>query len=145
MAVNPEFDRWCVGDRVSVNGQYCTIRFKGEVPPTAGDWLGVEWDDLTRGKHDGQHNGVRYFCVRNGAEKGGSFVRTKKVDQSISLEDAVRDRYSSQLQSGDEKTTFVDSKAQAIDVVLVVRIDPLSQPMKTVTCNVSIHDVGGDC
>eukprot|EP00041_Stephanoeca_diplocostata_P017205 m.343064 g.343064 ORF g.343064 m.343064 type:complete len:537 (-) comp20625_c0_seq2:101-1711(-) len=119
MAMDPEHAQWCVGDRTSINGQYCTVRFKGVVPPTTGEWLGVEWDDPTRGKHDGQHEGVRYFHVRNGAEKGGSFVRLKKVDKCMSLEDAVRDRYSTQLQEGDEKTTFVDSKAQSIDVVLV--------------------------
>jgi hypothetical protein len=30
-----------------------------------GIWLGVEWDDASRGKHDGAHSdGVRYFTAR---------------------------------------------------------------------------------
>ncbi len=27
----------------------------------SGTWLGVEWDDASRGKHDGSKDGVRYF------------------------------------------------------------------------------------
>jgi hypothetical protein len=37
------------------------VRYIGEVAGTTGSWLGVEWDDPSRGKHDGQHKGVRYF------------------------------------------------------------------------------------
>lgn len=43
-----------------------TVLYMGPVPPTSGDWLGVEWDDPSRGKHDGMHKetGVRYFTCR---------------------------------------------------------------------------------
>jgi len=27
----------------------------------SGVWLGVEWDDPSRGKHSGDHDGVHYF------------------------------------------------------------------------------------
>lgn len=53
-------DFW-IGRRLSYDHELCTVRFIGEVAGTKGDWLGVEWDDPTRGKHDGEHNGVRYF------------------------------------------------------------------------------------
>ena len=29
-----------------------------------GDWFGVEWDDSSRGRHDGTKDGVRYFHCR---------------------------------------------------------------------------------
>ena len=29
--------------------------------PISGVWLGVEWDDPSRGKHSGDHDGVHYF------------------------------------------------------------------------------------
>ena len=55
-----------VGQRRSYSGQLCTIRYVGAVEGTAGDWLGVEWDDPTRGKHSGEHKGIRYFtCTSN--------------------------------------------------------------------------------
>ncbi|KKK16211.1 hypothetical protein AOCH_003715 [Aspergillus ochraceoroseus] len=50
-----------VNQRRSYNGDLCTIRYVGKVDGTAGEWLGVEWDDPTRGKHSGKHQGVNYF------------------------------------------------------------------------------------
>lgn len=50
-----------IGQRRSYNGALCTVRYSGEVAGTSGIWLGVEWDDPSRGKHDGQHRGIRYF------------------------------------------------------------------------------------
>lgn len=50
-----------VGDRIQVGSDLATVRFYGQVEGTKGEWLGVEWDDPTRGKHDGSHQGTRYF------------------------------------------------------------------------------------
>jgi hypothetical protein len=50
-----------IGKRLSYDGRLCTIRYYGEVQGTKGEWLGVEWDDPTRGKHAGEHQGVKYF------------------------------------------------------------------------------------
>ncbi|CCM04714.1 uncharacterized protein FIBRA_06901 [Fibroporia radiculosa] len=62
-----------VGTRLSHSGYLGTVRFVGEIEGTAGTWLGVEWDDPQRGKHDGVKDGKRYFsCSVPGA---GSFIR----------------------------------------------------------------------
>ena len=50
--------------RLSFSGVLCTVRHVGPVEGTKGDWLGVEWDEPSRGKHDGSHGGVRYFECR---------------------------------------------------------------------------------
>lgn len=50
-----------IGQRLSFDGQLCTVRYHGEVKDTKGEWLGVEWDDPTRGKHAGEHAGTQYF------------------------------------------------------------------------------------
>lgn len=50
-----------VGQRLSYDGALCTVRYVGEVAGTSATWLGVEWDDAGRGKHDGSHKGTRYF------------------------------------------------------------------------------------
>lgn len=53
------------GQRRSYSGAPCTVRYIGHVHGTKGQWLGVEWDDPQRGKHDGSHNGVKYFdCMQ---------------------------------------------------------------------------------
>jgi dynactin complex subunit len=42
-----------------------TVLFDGEVTGTnGGRWLGVDWDEPGRGKHDGSYKGTRYFHAR---------------------------------------------------------------------------------
>merc|ERR1712027_163356 len=48
-----------------------TVRYVGEVAGTKGEWIGVEWDDEGRGRHDGPHDGKRYFSVRESAASSG--------------------------------------------------------------------------
>lgn len=80
-----------VGKRVSCGGERATVRYFGPVPPTAGLWLGVEWDSPDRGKHDGSHEGVQYFTCRH--PTGGSFVRPAKVSFGVDYLTAVRQAY----------------------------------------------------
>lgn len=53
-----------VGQRLSLKDQPCTIRYIGPVSNKSGEWLGVEWDDISRGKHDGTHDGTKYFTCK---------------------------------------------------------------------------------
>ncbi|XP_045068441.1 tubulin-specific chaperone E-like isoform X1 [Coregonus clupeaformis] len=85
-----------VGRRVACEGERGTVRFVGSVPPTAGLWLGVEWDNPERGKHDGIHEGVHYFTCRH--PKGGSFVRPKKASFGVDYLTAIRRRYETEVQ-----------------------------------------------
>ena len=70
-----------------------TIKYLGAVEGTKGSWIGVEWDNPERGKHDGSHNGKRYF--ETSTPTSGSFVRDSKISKGVSLEYAVEDRYGS--------------------------------------------------
>lgn len=81
-----------MGRRVSSSGERATVRYVGTVPPTKGVWLGVEWDNPERGKHDGVHQGVQYFtCSVPGA---GSFVRPSKVSFGLDFLSIVDQVYS---------------------------------------------------
>lgn len=53
--------KFYAGRRLSYSGTLCTVRYSGPVQGTKGDWLGVEWDDANKGKHFGEHDGVKYF------------------------------------------------------------------------------------
>lgn len=87
----PEVPADAVGRRVSCDGERATVRYVGPVPPTAGLWLGVEWDNQERGKHDGSHNGVQYFTCRH--PNGGSFMRPGKVSFGVDYLTAVEQQY----------------------------------------------------
>ena len=53
-----------IGSRLSIASFLCTVLYIGPVKDTSGTWLGVEWDDPSRGKHSGTHNSVQYFSTR---------------------------------------------------------------------------------
>ncbi|XP_020028940.2 tubulin-specific chaperone E isoform X2 [Castor canadensis] len=80
-----------IGRRVEVHGEHATVRFSGILPPVAGLWLGVEWDNPKRGKHDGSHEGTVYFKCRH--PTGGSFIRPNKVNFGVDFVTAVKNRY----------------------------------------------------
>ena len=50
-----------VGMRLEAGGERGTVRWVGEVAGTEGEWLGVEWDRVGRGRHDGVHKEITYF------------------------------------------------------------------------------------
>jgi hypothetical protein len=109
-----------IGKRLSYDGRLCTVRYHGEVLGTKGEWLGVEWDDPTRGKHAGEHQGTKYFTceqtsslvplsstllplVHSNTQLGhhpsstpASFIRpTRKPDPANSFTQALKFKYAS--------------------------------------------------
>ena len=104
-----------VGARVSVGRNIATVRYVGPIRGRNEEWVGFEWDDPGRGKHDGSHEGVRYFtCVYH--PNAGSFVRLTKlleaadsISLGCSLESAIYDKYkvSTQVQNADSEPTRV--------------------------------------
>uniref|UniRef100_R4G3X9 Tubulin-specific chaperone E n=1 Tax=Rhodnius prolixus TaxID=13249 RepID=R4G3X9_RHOPR len=80
-----------VGDRVQVGNHRATVKYVGPVPPTKGLWLGLDWDDPSRGKHDGQYAGTKYFEARYSTS--GSLVRLEKVEVGQTICDAIKERY----------------------------------------------------
>ena len=55
-----------VGRRLRHENFRGTIRYVGEIDGQKGVWYGVDWDDESRGKHDGSINGKRYFQAKCG-------------------------------------------------------------------------------
>ncbi|KAL9077577.1 MAG: hypothetical protein Q9157_003301 [Trypethelium eluteriae] len=85
-----------IGKRQSYGGNICTIRYVGEVKGTQGSWLGVEWDEPSRGKHPGEHGGLRYFDCRSKCPTAGSFVRPNRPpDSRRSFLEALNAKYAS--------------------------------------------------
>lgn len=85
-----------LGRRIETHdGARATVRYVGGVDGQDGEWVGVEWDDPGRGKHDGAHDGKRYFEC-SGAEPGtkpASFLRVHKIKPSVTFATAIRAKY----------------------------------------------------
>ncbi|KIP12320.1 hypothetical protein PHLGIDRAFT_98272 [Phlebiopsis gigantea 11061_1 CR5-6] len=82
-----------VGTRFALAGHLGTVRFVGPVEGTRGLWLGVEWDDPARGKHDGVKDNRRYFsCL---VPNTGSFIRptANGIDYGTSFLQALVSKY----------------------------------------------------
>ncbi|SJX61462.1 related to PAC2-microtubule effector required for tubulin heterodimer formation [Sporisorium reilianum f. sp. reilianum] len=100
-----------VGKRISLGPHKGTIRYRGPVPPSNGEWLGIEWDDPTRGKHDGTSaDGTRYFHVR--IPGSGSFIRptSSKLSSGCCFLVALRNKY---LPSTAEQTASIEQSGTA--------------------------------
>ncbi|KAA8897219.1 hypothetical protein FN846DRAFT_893126 [Sphaerosporella brunnea] len=88
-------DGFRINQRLSYDGALCTVRYIGKVGETKGEWLGVEWDDVLRGKHSGQHEGKKYFDCK--IPNSATFIRpTRKPDASLSFIEALRRKYTTE-------------------------------------------------
>lgn len=84
-----------LGWRVCVSGYRGVVRFVGQLPGRGGfTWIGIDWDDPGRGRHDGTVDGVRYF--ETDGPTSGSFVKLSKLGDGgrRSLLQAVARRHS---------------------------------------------------
>jgi tubulin-specific chaperone E len=125
-----------IGTRISVAGSLGTIKFAGNVDNTKGAWLGVEWDDPSRGKHSGAKDGKQYFecrCVSVATTevvfivlsfsipKAGSFIRPPgPICYGISFLQALRTKYI-EMQHGtaSQEKVLLGSSNGAIEVEAV--------------------------
>ncbi|OBT83425.1 hypothetical protein VE02_07702 [Pseudogymnoascus sp. 03VT05] len=122
-----------IGQRLSYDSVPCTVRYIGPVAGTKNVWLGVEWDYPSRGKHDGEHKGVKYFDTRRGSTNAGSFVRpTRMPDFVESFVEAVHRKYASEdIERRDEQNELIKKKEIEISgkVVYEVGFDKIRKQM----------------
>ncbi|AET39515.1 Pac2p Ecym_4475 [Eremothecium cymbalariae DBVPG len=101
-----------VGDRLQISSELCIIRFIG----TISDWgeditaYGLEWDNIERGRHDGEVNGTRYFSTLTG--NSATIMKESKLLQSLdadrTLLHALNTKYGDNLRS--IETMYIGSK-----------------------------------
>ncbi|XP_075718642.1 tubulin-specific chaperone E isoform X2 [Rhinoderma darwinii] len=122
-----------IGRRIICDGEYATVRYVGMVAPTPGIWLGVEWDNPLRGKHDGSHEGTRYFTCSH--PTGGSFLRPKKADFGVNFLTALTKRYGP---SNDWNEAMVIGK-KTVELVGFESVQVEQSQLNTLF-DISIHD-----
>ena len=83
-----------IGRRCCCGEDYGVVRFIGDVDDSVGKWVGIEWDKVERGKHNGSLKGKQYFvCEKEG--NCASFLRhnNSKLSLGVSLSTALMSRY----------------------------------------------------
>uniref|UniRef100_A0A336LKC3 Splicing factor 45 n=1 Tax=Culicoides sonorensis TaxID=179676 RepID=A0A336LKC3_CULSO len=76
---------------VDLNGRFFGGRQVKAVKDHPGTWVGIEWDDVSRGKHDGTVDNIQYFKTNH--PFSGSMTRIEKVKGFETLEQAILNRY----------------------------------------------------
>ncbi|CAN4127878.1 unnamed protein product [Withania somnifera] len=89
-----------VGDTLRIG----TVKYVGSVEGYEGKWVGVDWDNGD-GKHDGSHNGVRYFEAQG--PKTASFVRSHNLSSGVTLLKALEFRYHGESTKEEEDEMYV--------------------------------------
>ncbi|KAF7637734.1 CAP-Gly domain-containing protein [Meloidogyne graminicola] len=67
-----------LNQRILLNDSKGVVKYYGELEVTNGFWVGVDWDDKNRGKHDGSYKGKKYFKAFSNTS--GSFLRENDLD-----------------------------------------------------------------
>jgi tubulin-specific chaperone E len=97
-----------VGHRVEHASNRGTVRFVGPLPGRGECtvWVGVDWDDAARGKHDGSVDGVRRFQAAH--PTSGSFLKASKLTGGgrRSLLDAIALRHGAARDTADLPATI---------------------------------------
>ncbi|EFJ42091.1 hypothetical protein VOLCADRAFT_67418 [Volvox carteri f. nagariensis] len=136
-----------VGCRVRILKDYATVRYIGPVAQQQGTWVGVEWDDPTRGKHDGSTAGVRYFTCASGTTSG-SFVRIERVNFGVTILDALRARYNNETAEHGEivapEELYVHTSRRRRLQVQLVGEDKIQQKQRQIHMLTSARLVGLD-
>ncbi|CAK9301554.1 unnamed protein product [Gordionus sp. m RMFG-2023] len=89
------------GLKILLDGNIGTIRYVGPLLNKKGTWIGLEWDDENKGKHDGVYQDIRYFQTKK--SKNGSFlpyeVIKEKVNFGQTCKEALINQYSDSFSS----------------------------------------------
>lgn len=87
-----------VGRRVEYQNEIGTIKYSGPLKHNVKDqdpgqiWLGIQWDNHTRGKHNGTVEGVQYFICNDG-KNSGTLLKYQKANLGINIFDGIHTRY----------------------------------------------------
>lgn len=89
-----------IGKRVIFQDSKATVRYVGPLRHLSETeaslkqeeiWVGVEWDEKNRGKHNGTVNGHQYFSVPEG--QGSLLKKSEKIQEGRSLFEAIILKY----------------------------------------------------
>jgi len=106
-----------VGQRLSLKSQPCTVRYIGPVAEKTGEWLGVEWDDAQRGKHDGTHACVSYFQCRSRSPTAGSFLRPDQAwEETRTFLQALKEKYAPEESVNENEIVHVSASKRIEEV-----------------------------
>ena len=120
-----------LGKRVELNEKTAKIKYPLKHKKDCNEkeiWLGLEWEDKTRGKHNGTVEGFEYFKTTNG-DNSGSLIKMTKVNVGQTFKGALGYKYNFYEEEGNdyhkdidkalEKDNFIVTDKKIINIELV--------------------------
>ena len=122
-----------LGKRVELNEKTAKIKYVGPLKHKKDCnekeiWLGLEWEDKARGKHNGTVEGFEYFKTTNG-DNSGSLIKMTKVNVGQTFKGALGYKYNFYEEEGNdyhkdidkalEKDNFIVTDKKIINIELV--------------------------
>ena len=122
-----------LGKRVELNEKTAKIKYVGPLKHKKDCnekeiWLGLEWEDKSRGKHNGTVEGFEYFKTTNG-DNSGSLIKMTKVNVGQTFKGALGYKYNFYEEEGNdyhkdidkalEKDNFIVTDKKIINIELV--------------------------
>lgn len=111
-----------LGKRVELNEKTATIRYVGPLKHKKDAkeneiWFGLEWDDKTRGKHNGTVEGYEYFKTINN-ENSGSLIKKTKVNIGQTFKGALGYKYNFYEEEGNDYHKTVDKALEKDNFII---------------------------
>jgi hypothetical protein len=116
--------------KIELNGYVGVVKYCGKLKHKEDNdiWLGIEWEDVTRGKHNGTVEGVEYFSCSH--TTAGSLIKISKVNFGISFEEALEFKYNfiktegqnelmSFLNKANENESYIQAGRKKIEIEFV--------------------------
>ena len=132
LSVNADTSK-LLGKRVELNEKTAKIKYVGPLKHKKDCnekeiWLGLEWEDKARGKHNGTVEGFEYFKTTNG-DNSGSLIKMTKVNVGQTFKGALGYKYNFYEEEGNdyhkdidkalEKDNFIVTDKKIINIELV--------------------------
>ncbi|CAG9323309.1 unnamed protein product [Blepharisma stoltei] len=109
------------GERISFKQSLASVRWIGSLPNKEDTWVGLEWDEESKGKHSGELDGVKYFTTRH--PMCGSFMKLpvllEGLDQTQCISTAIIDKYADRTEQDFSECYVPTVKNQRKNIELV--------------------------
>lgn len=114
-------DATFIDRKIEIKNNIGSIRYIGPLlhKEDSDIWIGIEWDDTSRGKHNGSVDNIQYFTCK-GNLNSGSLIKLNKVNIGISLVESAKFKYAF-YEYSDETNKFVDSTNESNSFIKLKR------------------------
>lgn len=131
--------------RIELNGSTGTVKYIGPLIHKKDNdlWVGISWDEVTRGKHNGTVEGFEYFKSKGNS---GSLIKLNKINVGLNFKEAMDFKYNfdnsdevfRQINEANKSGMYLMGNKRKIDIEFVGNEKAYEKFAKSDICNVDL-------